>query len=94
MTPDEPIALKDAGRLVPGRPSYKTLLRWVRNGVRVPGGRVRLAADRAGGRWFTTAADVAAFLAAVKAGVLGGPPATPEHARAARRRELNAVLGT
>ena len=43
--------------------SYKTLLRWRLHGVR----GVRLHAERIGGSWFTTRADVKAFIAAQNA---------------------------
>ncbi|WP_020472473.1 hypothetical protein [Zavarzinella formosa] len=41
--------------------SEKTVDHWIRDGIRTPGGRVRLASRRVGGRRFTTPEALAAF---------------------------------
>src|SRR3712207_737163 len=60
LTTESSIPLAAAAALVPpGRNGKKThistLLRWIRDGAKGPGGeRVRLEAVRLGGRWLTT----------------------------------------
>ena len=49
-------------------PSYAAVRGWARRGVRTPSGeRVRLAVQRAGGRWYTTADAIRTFIEATQA---------------------------
>lgn len=65
------LSLSAAARRLPrlraGRPVHPaTLLRWVLDGIRGPGGgRVRLEAVRVGGRWVTTAEALERFQGAL-----------------------------
>lgn len=75
----EGLSLAAAGRLFPGHrggnsvyPS--TVFRWVVKGSRTPtGASVRLDAVRVGGRWLTSRAAVARFVAALTAAVDPAP---------------------
>ncbi|OAI40492.1 hypothetical protein AYO40_00735 [Planctomycetaceae bacterium SCGC AG-212-D15] len=64
------MSLKDIAKLLPssraGKPAhFSSILRWVVNGVKVPGvGRVKLEAARLGGKWVTTKAALMRFMAA------------------------------
>lgn len=56
------ITLAQAANLSPGRPSSCAVWRWCRKGIKArSGGRIRLAHIRAGGRIFTTVADLESF---------------------------------
>jgi hypothetical protein len=56
---ETPLSLPAAARIIPpgrrGRPvSPSCLVRWILDGVKTPGGVVRLEAIRLGGRWITS----------------------------------------
>ena len=56
------ITLAQAANLSPGRPSSCAVWRWCRTGIKSrSGGRIRLNHIRAGGRIFTTEADLQTF---------------------------------
>lgn len=56
------ITLAQAANLSPGRPSSCAVWRWCRTGIKArSGGRIRLDHIRAGGRIFTTEADLQIF---------------------------------
>lgn len=87
------VDLKAACSLFPLRPCVKTLRRWIFPGVATPAGRVRLAAVRVGARYAMTPTAAAEFVAATTAARSGRPDPVTEAQRAARRRQLDAVLG-
>ena len=61
-----PLHLAEAARLCPGEPHYSALWRWCRKGIKLRRDAcIRLAHFRAGGRIYTTQADVWRFLDAV-----------------------------
>jgi hypothetical protein len=54
---------RDARDLFPGKPAYRTILRWIKTGVRDPRGRVRrLEHRRLGRKLFTTRRWIADFI--------------------------------
>ena len=61
---NEFVPLNDAGKYIPGRPHRATLWRWYLKGVRRHGEMVKLNTVAAGGRRFTTRADIERFLSA------------------------------
>ena len=65
----EYLDLTEAAKLAPGRPHVASVWRWCRRGVKVRGSgeRVTLQHIRAGGRLYTTAADLERFFQAVSA---------------------------
>jgi hypothetical protein len=83
LTCEEPISLTAACRLVPPARSGKkthlsTLLRWINPGSRAPSGElVRLEAIRLGNRWFTTAAALQRFAAALTPQPADSPTRSP-----------------
>jgi hypothetical protein len=98
LAAEQPIALKDACRLVPParnghRTHLSTLLRWILTGARSPaGGRVRLEAVRIGSRWMTSREALQRFAEALTprldAGSVSTTPAlrTPTERRRASER--------
>lgn len=60
----EYIPLNEASQFIPGRPHRATLWRWILKGVHRHGETVKLATTVAGGRRFTTRADIESFLSA------------------------------
>src|SRR5690242_10587978 len=88
------ISLAQAARRVPpfrfdneGRPKPVTtscVLRWILNGARGPGGRVRLEGQRIGGRWITSAEALDRFAAALTPAP--DRPAAPRRGPRVRRR--------
>jgi hypothetical protein len=88
------LSLSGAGRLFPGHrggtavdPS--TVFRWVTKGTRTTDGRVvKLEAVRTPGRWLTSRAAVARFLAALTAAADSAPTASlPAPRKSAARRK-------
>lgn len=62
-TDDKFLTLGDAAKVAPGRPSTNTVWRWCRKGVRSrTGQRIRLRHVRAGGKIFTQAPWIEAFV--------------------------------
>jgi hypothetical protein len=67
LTAEQPISLEAAARLIPPARNGKrchlsTLLRWITDGAKAPGGaRVRLEAVRLGGRWVTSRGAIQRF---------------------------------
>jgi hypothetical protein len=59
---DELLALGEACRLLPIKPSPATLWRWRTKGVRAGNQRIWLECVRVGGRWYTTRAAMARFI--------------------------------
>lgn len=80
---DKLLLLSDARDLIPGRPCKNTVWSWVRHGLKSPGGqRIKLPHSQVGGRIFTTAADVEAFLGEVAAAGSKHFSQTPQKNRA------------
>lgn len=73
-----------AKRYYPGGTAVCTLIRHIKKGVLTPSGRVKLEADRIGGRWVTTADAVERFREActTRAGGEPKPERTTSYARA------------
>ncbi len=73
VTADDVLSLTEACRLLPrgrngSRPHLTTLLRWIREGIKVQDGkRVRLSAVRFGGKWVTSRTALQDFAAALTA---------------------------
>jgi hypothetical protein len=81
---EQTFPLPQAARYLPrrrgGKPvHFSTLLRWVLQGVKAPGGgRVKLEALRVGNCWCTSAQAVQRFVEATTPGTtLAAPPRTP-----------------
>ena len=69
--------------------SVPALVRWIRSGKPVPGGRRRLEGFRAGRSWRTSREALARFFAPTTEEV---PPASPTGAGRAGRQKLQKVL--
>lgn len=65
---EEMIPLRDACRLIPGRPHRATVWRWAQRGIVREGRVVRLATITCGARRYTTPDAVEAFVAECSAG--------------------------
>ncbi|HKB41964.1 MAG TPA: DUF1580 domain-containing protein [Gemmataceae bacterium] len=98
LSHEDLLPLTAACRVIPpgrnGRRTHlSTLLRWIINGVRAPGGDVvRLEAVRLGGRWLTSAQALQRFGERLTPPQDGAPrPAAPRTAGAAARASRRAA---
>jgi len=59
---------RQAAERLPGRPSERTVTRWITRGLPAPdgGGRVHLAAERVSGRWYIRPRALASFLGKIR----------------------------
>lgn len=88
--------LRQAARRFPssrrGRPvTLSCLLRWTLQGVRVPGGVVKLEAARCAGRWITTPGACRRFVAAQTPDKCHSPPTIQTAAQQQRIRRRSAA---
>ena len=87
--------LREAARLFPPRRQQRPvtigcLVRWIRQGVRVPGGTwVRLEAVRLAGKWITSQPAIERFLAA-QTPALADRPAAPQSSSGSRQAAVRA----
>jgi hypothetical protein len=90
---EQPISLAEAARGVPAgrngkRTHLSTILRWILQGAKGPGGvRVKLEGLRLGGRWMTSREALQRFAEALTPDLAGKPP-RPPRSPAARERAL------
>lgn len=68
--PADYLTLREAIRLIPGRPHIATIYRWIARGVR----GVRLRTLAVGGVHYVTRADIADFLAGLNPDRTSSPP--------------------
>jgi len=89
---EKAISLNEAGRrLPPGRngakPWLPTLLRWIHQGCKGPGGKtIKLRAGRCGGKWFTSEEALREFVEALTPRLDSEP--APSRTPTARRRAI------
>ena len=86
----------EAAECLPRRPHPFSIIRWIREGVVTPSGRVRLDATKVGGHWMILADDLQKFLRRTTSGSLAvektvAPRVLRIQARDDRRRHRKAV---
>jgi len=80
LTTEETFPLGEAPKYLPRgrggvRPHFTTLLRWILDGAKGPGGRVHLEALRVGGKWVTSKEALQRFAEALTPAVGTARPA-------------------
>jgi hypothetical protein len=91
------LSLSQAARRFPsarlGRPVHSSCVwRWMREGVRLPGGRtIRLECARVAGRWLTSEPALERFLAAQTPSTGSAPASTPRTPTARQRASARAA---
>lgn len=89
------LSLAAAARMLPpgrrGRPvTISCILRWILDGVKTPGGVVRLEGLRIGGRWITSVEALERFAAAQTPHFETAPSNSPRSATASQRAATQA----